>query len=281
MAFNRDSNNIVLRPDEFGEIYYRPLRGASVALQVTRNVQTGASTYRVPVVTAFPTAEWTAEGAVITATDPTVTEVSCTPPKLAGLTVVSREMLDDSGGDAASVITNGLINDLARKIDEAFFGAPVSALAPNGLRDLTTEQVVNVTGDFANLDAFAEALSKAETVGAQVNSFVAAPATVLALQQLKESTGSNRPLLGADVSSPTGRSILGVPVYSSPHVEADVVWAIPAPAAVSVLRTPAELSVSDDAYFSSYSVGVRVVQRAGFVFPHEAAIVKITANAAA
>ena len=46
-------------------------------------------------------------------------------------------------------------------------------------------------GAFADLDAFAEAISLAETVGATVTSFVTSPATALALAKVKTGTGSN------------------------------------------------------------------------------------------
>ncbi len=102
-----------------------------------------------------------------------------------------------------------------------------------------------------------------------MTAFVGDPASVLKLTTLKEATGSNRPLLGADVTVPTRRTIHGVPLFSSPYVEAGMVWAIPSQAAFSVIRTPAELAASEHgAAFVSYSVLVRIVQRIGFLFPH-------------
>ena len=53
---------------------------------------------------------------------------------------------------------------------------------------------------------------------------------MLALSTLKAfaTVGSNKPLLGTDLTQPVSRTISGVPLYSSPAVAADVVWAIPA-----------------------------------------------------
>jgi HK97 family phage major capsid protein len=276
MAFNRGEGTLALTPDDHGAVYWQPLNALSVALQVSDNIQTTAAKYRVPVVTATPNAAWTAEGAEIALSDPTTTEVSVTPPKLAALSKVSRELADDSGQTAIGIVGQGMIRDLAQKLDEAFFGSPVSAEAPSGLNDVVGISTVTLTDEFANADPFNAAMSQAEQVGETVTAFVGHPDTVLRLANLKESTGSNRGLLQPDPTAPGRRVIGGVPLFQSQHVAANTVWAIPRSASLAILRTPAELTVSQDAYFSSYSLGVRIVQRAGFLFPHAAALVKIT-----
>jgi HK97 family phage major capsid protein len=278
MAFNRGPNTLALTPDEHGSVYWQPLQDTSVALrpEVTTNIFTTSAKYRVPVVTDTPNAEWTAEGADIVLSDPTTTEVSVTPPKIAALTKMSRELADDSGGDAVFIVHSGMIRDLAQKIDEAFFGNPASVEAPNGLNDVAGVSTVQLTGAFANIDPFNEALSIAEQQGRIVTAFVGNPDTVLRLTNLKEATGSNRPLLQPDPAAPHRRLLGGVPLLSSQHVADNTVWAIPRDAALSVLRTPAELAMSEDAAFGSYSIMVRIVQRVGFLFPHAAAIVKVT-----
>jgi len=78
----------------------------------------------------------------------------------------------------------------ARKVDGAFFSAQ-SAPAPSGLGALSGIQTVVDAGAFADLDACAEAISLAETVGATETSFVTSPATALALAKVKTGTGSN------------------------------------------------------------------------------------------
>jgi HK97 family phage major capsid protein len=278
MAFNRGPNTLALTPDEHGAVYWQPLRDTSVALrpEVTTNILTEAAKYRVPVVTGNPNAEWTPEGADIALSDPTTTEVSVTPPKVAALTKLSRELADDSGGQALGIVGQGMVFDLAQKIDEAFFGSPVSTEAPNGLNDVTGVSTVALTGAFANIDPFNEAMSIAEQQGRNVTAFVGNPDTVLRLTNLKEATGSNRPLLQPDPTAPHRRLLGGVPLLSSQYVADNTVWALPRDAALSILRTPAELATSEDAAFGSYSIMVRIVQRVGFLFPHAAAIVKVT-----
>lgn len=157
---------------------------------------------------------------------------------------------------------------------------PRSSVTPSRTGQPVLESLEDVQyvdgGALEDLDPFAEAISAAERVGATTTSFVAHPATLLALTQLKVATDWLQPLLGTDPSSPTKRSIQGVPVQWSPAVEAGTVWAIPQAKVFVVLRLPASVVTDRSAYFSSDRTGIRCVLRVGFAFPHEQAIVKIS-----
>src|SRR5215204_3359574 len=96
MALTTTSGAGILTPEEVGALVIRPLIETSVAAQVSTVVQTASHDFRVPVVSADPTAAWTAEGAEIAVSDPTLLEVVATPKKLAGLTVVTNELAQDS-----------------------------------------------------------------------------------------------------------------------------------------------------------------------------------------
>src|SRR5690606_21680284 len=182
--------------------------------------------------------------------------------KLAALTKVSRELADDSAQQALNIVGQGMIRDLAQKTDEAFFGAPDSEEAPAGLQVLTDYQTVDEAA-WTDTDAFIEAITKAEEVGATITAFVTSPAVARELLQAKESVESARHLIQPDPTRPSQRLIEGVPLFVSQYVEPDTVWALPREAVMAVLRTPAELAMSYDAAFTSYSVMVRIVQRLG------------------
>ena len=168
-----------LLPDQHGPLVVQPALDASVFAQVATAVTTRSTRYRIPIVSADPTASWVAEGAEITPSDPTLQELVVTPAKVAGLTIVSRELADDSDPAAAQVVGDGLARDIARRIDQAVF-AGLAAPAPAGLTTLSGLQTYVNAGAFGNLDFAAEAISKAETVGATVTAFVTSPATALA-----------------------------------------------------------------------------------------------------
>jgi HK97 family phage major capsid protein len=129
--YTSTTNTRGILPDDHGPLVVQPLMTESVAALVSTVVSTSANRYRIPTVTADPTAAWVAEGAEIPITDPTLAELTVTATKVAGLTIVSRELADDSNPAAANVVGQGLARDIARKVDGAFFGAQ-SAPAPSG-----------------------------------------------------------------------------------------------------------------------------------------------------
>ncbi len=264
-----------LLPSDYGALVVQPALDASIFAQVATTVTTGGTTYRIPIVTADPTAAWVAEGAEITPSDPTLQELVVTPSKAGGLTVISRELADDSSPAAAQVVGDGLARDIARRIDQAAF-AGLTSPAPAGLTTLSGVQTYVNASAYANLDFAAEAISKAETVGASITSFVAAPATALALAKIRTASGSNEPVLGKDATSATGRMILGVPLLVSPYVAANVLWAIDSSRVWLVVRDDATIEADRSVYFTSDRVAVKATMRCAFGFVHPQSVVKVT-----
>ncbi|MBA2558802.1 MAG: phage major capsid protein [Propionibacteriales bacterium] len=276
MAVYTTTTNVnALLPDQYGPLVIQPAMDASIFAQVATIAITSSTEYRIPIVAADPTAAWVAEGAEITPSDPTLQELVVAPPKVAGLTIISRELADDSSPAAAQVVGDGLARDIARRIDQAAF-AGLAAPAPAGLSTLSGVQTYVNAGAFGNLDFAAEAISKAETVGATITAFVAGPATALALAKVKQSTGSNQPVLGMDATSATSRQILGVPLFVSQYVAANTLWAIDSSRVWLVVREDATVEVDRSVFFTSDRVAVKAVMRAGFGFVHPQSVVKVT-----
>lgn len=265
-------------PEEVSALVVQPVTRESVAMQTATVVTTGSHTFRIPRVTEDPTAAWVAEGAEITPDDMTLDEIDVTPSKVAGLTIISRELADDSDPAANNVVGDGLARDIARKVDAAFFGALASP-APSGLGALAGTTPVAAGVAFANLDPFAEAMSEAEQLGATLTAFVANPADALALAQLKDATGSNRPLLGVDPTQPTRRTIFGVPLYVSADVTAGTVWGYDRDKVWIVLRDDAKIEVDRSVFFTSDRVAIKATMRVGFAFTQPATVVEITTGA--
>lgn len=275
------SNLRSISPDQVEQLIVQPVESASVALQAATLVTTAATRTKIPRVTADPSASWVAEGAEIGTSDPTVDDITVTPEKLAGLVVVSTEAAEDTSPAAADMIGDGLARDIAKKLDGAFFGSsPDGSSQPDGLEDLAGVSEVDAGASWANLDPFAAAISNAEGHGLAVSSFVANPADALALSQLKESTTSIRPLLGADATLATRRVVLGVPLLVSSAVTQGTIWGIPKERAVVVRRQDVDLDVDTSAYFTSYRTAIRAIMRVGFGFTDPATIQKVTLSAA-
>lgn len=267
----------ILRPEEIGELVVQPVQRQSVAMQVSTVVPTMSASFRIPIITTDSSAAWTPEGEEITPTNPGVDELDIVPKKLAALTIISNELANDSSPEAQQVVGDSIARDIARKVDAAYF-TNTTLNGPDGIASVAGAQLVDGGGAYTNTDPFAEALSKAEVVGANITAWVAHPDTVLTLSKLKIGTGYNLPLFGPDVSVPTGRSILGRPLYWAPTVAEGVVWGIPQDRTYVILRNDVDLVVDQSAYFSKDSVGIRATMRIGFGWPHEQAVVKVAAG---
>ncbi|WP_273733361.1 phage major capsid protein [Mycolicibacterium septicum] len=263
----------ILRPEEVAALVIEPLTRTAIATTVSTVVHTQSHSIRFPVVQQDPLTSWTAEGAEINVSDAKLEEIDCVPKALKGLTVVSNELADDSDPSALDVVGQGLVRDLQTRLDQAFFGN-TTPNGPDGLESLASVQYVDA-GTLDNLDAFAEAISLAEQVGATLTNFVLNPVDLLDLSIAKVAVDWEQPLLGIDPSSPTKRSAQGVPLQWSPAVPQGTIWGIPQAKVFTVLRLPATVVSDKSAYFSSDRLGVRCVVRWGFAFPHQAAIVKI------
>ena len=268
------SGGPLLSPEDVQALVVRPLVADAVSTQVSTVVTTGSNQTRFPVVVTDPTSGWTAESAEISLSDADVDELVVTPKKLAGLTIISNELVNDSDPSALQVVGDGLVRDLRTRLDAAYFGTTVTD-GPAGIEALAG--VTTVTGGtIVDLDPFAEAISKAELVGQRITASVAHPTTALTLLQLKdEPSTSNRPLLGPDATSPTKKSVLGVPLYSAPGCNPAYIYGIARATAYVVIRIPASVEVDRSVKFTSDQTAVRAVLRVGFAWPHPSSVVKI------
>lgn len=85
-----------LLPAEYGAVVEQPVAEMSVAFQAGTLVSTGAHTFHVPVLTKDVVLGPVAEGTEITPSDAEFDEIAVTPVKWAGLSIITRELFDDS-----------------------------------------------------------------------------------------------------------------------------------------------------------------------------------------
>lgn len=269
-----------ITPDDYASLLIEPVERESIALdkRVSQRFNTSAVTTHLPVLRADVQAAFLAEGAEISPSDPGLDDVEVTPKKVAGLTIISTEMAESSDPGAATLVGDSLGRSIASKIDQALF-AGLASPAPAGLSTLTGMSAVDAGADWANLDFASEALVTAEEHGATLTSFVANPATALKLLQLKDEANSNRPLLGVDPTTPTVRTIQGIPLVISQFVPDDVVYGMPADRVISVIARDVRVDVDPSAFFTSDRIGVRGTMRVAFGFPSPVSIQKITLSA--
>lgn len=266
----------ILTPEQVGTLVITPLTQLSIAGQTMTVVQTSSHTYRIPIVTADPSASFVAEAAEIPVTDAAVTELNVTPSKLAALSVISRELADDSTPAATSTIGDGITRDLQRKLDQALFSATTTN-GPGGLPGVSGVSAVSAGAAYANLDPFSDALYTSANNNGTIDSWVTNPTTAMALSKLKAGSALNSALLQPDPTQPGKRQISGVPLLVSPAVPVanNQVWGIPRDFCYFVIRTGAEILADRSVFFTSDRIALRATMRVGFGFPNPASIVKI------
>lgn len=266
----------ILTPEQVTDLVILPVSRDSIAGQVSTIHNTGTHELRVPRVTADPAAEWVPEGGEIAVSDADVDEVIIEHAKLAALSVVSSELAADTNPAAVDIIGAGIVRDLTRKLDAAYFGA-LEAPAPSGLDALTDVTEVTATA-ITSLDPFAEAAAAAADHNTTIDAWVAHPDDALAIAQLKTATGSNQALLApsGDATASARRVIEGAPLHVSANVTAGTIWGIPKTASIISIREDAEVTADHSAFFTSDRVAIRGILRVGFGFINEPAIVKVT-----
>jgi HK97 family phage major capsid protein len=264
-----------LLPQDTSQLVILPTLAASVFARVTTTKVTNRHTYHIPRVLTDPTASWVAEGAEVPVTDGSLDEVVVTPTKIAALTICSSEMVSDADPDVANVLGNAIARDLAKRLDQAAFAGLAAPAAP-GLTTLSGLQTLVSATAFQSLDFAAECMSKLEVVGATCTAFVTTPAVALLLAKLKVASGNLQPLLGPDVTSPTSRTVQGVPLYVSEFVAANTLWALDGSRTWTVIRSDASIESDRSVLFTSDRVALRGILRAGIGFSHPASVVKVT-----
>jgi HK97 family phage major capsid protein len=270
------SNSVIASPsgpwgrEVSSELILNYAEPRSAALQAFDVLQIIQSEISMPIVDAPPAASWVAEGAEISNTDPTVSEVVVRPSKLAVLSTFSREALQDdtTGSLAAAEVVGG---GMAASIDAAMF-TTLAAPAPQGLNAITPN-LVNANPALG-LDGFFAAAAHAVALGTMVDSFVLSPEDWSALSLLKKQDGSNEQLL-SDATSTAIMRLAGAQILVCSSVPQGTAWALPRAAARIVVREGIDLVVDTSRFLEFDKTAVRATMRVSFGFVRPATISKI------
>lgn len=273
MSMTTDSGQAILSPADVLQLLVKPLERESIAGQVATTVAMSGNALRVPIVQADPSAGFVAEGSEIPASDATFAEVTAQAKKVAGLTVISRELAEDSSPSAAEEVGRGLVRDIRRKVDAAFVGDGTDPVAPAGLASLTGATTIPVAGGWANTDPMIDAQAAAAGVGATLTHWVVSAADFVAIRKIRTASGSNQALV---VPGPGGELMLeGLPVVVSPDLPSGTAYGLDSSRIVFAIREDAQVISDSSAFFTSDRVAVRATMRLTWAFPHPESVVKI------
>lgn len=258
-------------PEDYGKLIDTEVSAKSVAFQAATVVETDKHQVRFPILVSDPATGWYAENSPITLVDPETDEIVVVPAKVAGLTQVSNEAVDDTEPAVAAQIGRALARDIGKKIDAAFFGNTVTN-GPSGLLSVSGIQVVDTGAGWTTLDYVHDAKSQAMANGAELTHIVLAPDVALALSKAKTGTGSNQGLLE---TVDDGVKLGGLIALVSPAVTAGNAWALDRSQVMTVRRKGTTVRQSKDAVFGSDATQIRAVSRVSFGYANPAGIVRL------
>lgn len=282
----------VVSPPQFADFFFDRLAAASVVLQSgVRVIPTDSRELRVPRVLSDVAANWTAEAAEITVSDPNMDSVVAVPRKLAVLTFASNELFDDSNPDLAELLGENIARSMSLKLDKGLLEGSGTAPEIRGLKNQSGVQVLSMGANGAgldNLDPIADGLGQLDAANAGPRRAIYMPSrNWTVLSKLKDATGSNRPVLVADSNPTTGptRTVYGVPVYVSNQLSVDEVqgtanntnsiYVVDLDSVVVVRRRDLTVVRDGSFKFSSDQTAVRATSRFDLVLSNPAGVVRV------
>ncbi len=266
--------------EEQANFLFTRLQPLSCAALMSTIYQTTATELHIPYVDLLAAAHWIDEGAEIPLDDVPGGGILVTPRKVAAQSIASREAMDDSQPDLQAALGQALTRRLALAVDATFFGTAADQ-ASSGFVGLGN--VVGVTklagAVFTDLDAIAKAVGAITAAGGVASDIALSPADWTTLLQAKVGTGYNQPLMVAQ-QTPGGEpvfSAFGATIRLSSALPAGTSYVVDRTTVAFVWRQMAEIAVSLEAAFTSYSAIVQAVARVGYCVPDPRGVVQLTA----
>jgi HK97 family phage major capsid protein len=225
---------------------------------------------RVPYVADDGVVGFVAEGAEIPDANQEFDEVVVLTGKVAALGKYSFETLQQP--ESARMVVDSLSRNVVKKANAAYLGSLEADPGPTGL--LHSVGITDGGEVEDDLDPLIDAIASIEDDGGTATHIIASPTAWASLSKLKRAADSNESLVGAGVVAAT-RALLGLPVLVTPAMP-DGSLLVSDQSAIIGAQSPVRLARSEDAYFSSDAIGVRVTWRLGWKVMHTARVAKLT-----
>ena len=223
LSASPDTDGGYLVPTEFEKQIVMGLREANIIRFIAKTITTSAER-KIPVAATHSTAQWTAENAAVTESNPTFAQKTIDAFKLTDLVKVSLELLQDSMFDLESYIAAEFARAFGVAEEEAFCvgtgtGQPTGIFTENG-------GVVGVTaGTSITVDNLIDLVYALKSPYRRNAAFLMKDVTVSALRKLKDNNGAYLWQPSAQAGQPD--RLLGYPIYTSPYVPAVAADALP------------------------------------------------------
>jgi len=225
LSTSPDSDGGYLVPVEFERQIIVGLEEANVFRSLAKTITTSAER-KIPVAATHSTAQWTAENAAYTESDPTFAQKTIDAFKLTDLAKVSNELLQDSMFDIEAYLAAEISRAFGVAEEEAFCvgngtGKPAGVFtAAGGQLGVTATSASAITVD--NVIDLIYSLKSAYRRNAV---FLMNDVTVSALRKLKDNNGAY--LWQPSVQAGQPDRLLGYPLNTSPYAPVVAANALP------------------------------------------------------
>lgn len=190
-------------PTPLANGFFDLARSAAVVMQAgARTVPMDSQTLKIAKLTADPTAQWLAENAASTPSDPTFGAVTLTAKTLRAVVIASRELVNDAPNFGQQFETS-MRQSFASQMDRAALVGSGTGAEPLGIFGSAGISIVTLGTNGAtltNYDPLVDSIVALQTANAQpATAFIYAPRTNGTLGKLKDTT--NQPLVAPKLVS--------------------------------------------------------------------------------
>jgi len=217
-------------PEEQAKFFLELMQQTNTAIPLCRSFTMTTDVFNVPTISSGNTAYWVSENTSITSSDVVTGQITLTAKKVAALSEVSTELIEDANPQIAQALNEQLAKDVAIAVDQAIYNGGVgtyTASGLNGFRDRTTYTDINVVNCSSGEITVAKILELKQLIKADYfaqggDTMIINPLVEYKIMNLVDSNG--RPLFSAmDTNNPlysTGTigRILGLNVIVTPSV---------------------------------------------------------------
>jgi len=214
-------------PTEYVAEVIELLRAKTVVRELGATILDGltGSPVEIPKQTGGATGYWVGQNSAITASDPTLGQLSLTPKQASAMTKLSNRLLKLSNPSAEALVRNDIALTLARLIDLAALRGSGTANQPMGIANTPSINTLalGTNGASPTIDNLYDMLYSIELANADDGKlgFGVHPRTWNALRKLKDTYGQY--YLQPDPTAPGKFTIAGFPVRKTTQIPINLV----------------------------------------------------------
>ena len=225
MSEGIDADGGFLVPEEFERQIVTGLEEFNIIRSIAKTITTSAER-KIPIAATHSTAQWTAENASYTESNPTFAQKQIDAFKLTDLIKVSTELLQDSMFDLESYIAQEFARAFGVAEEEAFC-VGTGAGQPSGIFTANGGEVGVTAGSptAITVDNIIDLIYSLKSPYRRNAIFLMKDVTISGLRKLKDANGAY--LWQPSVQAGQPDRLLGYPIYTSPYVPAAAAGALP------------------------------------------------------